>query len=89
MSELTDRLKAACNGHPSAKIAWPHNLLHDAIRELDRKDDLIKELVDLVDTALNVVHLSATASVYGDLVDQSNVVISKVNQETIGLEVEE
>jgi hypothetical protein len=28
--ELVARLRAACIGHPDAKIAWPHRLLHDA-----------------------------------------------------------
>lgn len=28
--EMVTRLKAACNGHPTASIAWPHRLLHEA-----------------------------------------------------------
>ena len=32
---LIDRLKAACDGHPAAKVAWPHRLLHDAIEALE------------------------------------------------------
>jgi hypothetical protein len=31
MSEIKERLKDACNGHPNAIIPWPHRLLHDAI----------------------------------------------------------
>lgn len=31
MSEpLEKRLRAACVGHPYAKISWPHGLLHEA-----------------------------------------------------------
>jgi hypothetical protein len=34
--DIVERLKAACVGHPHAKIAWPHRLLHDAIAEIER-----------------------------------------------------
>lgn len=34
--DVLARLKAACVGHPNAKIAWPHRLLHDAIAEIER-----------------------------------------------------
>lgn len=27
---LVERLRAACTGHPFAKIEWPHRLLHEA-----------------------------------------------------------
>ena len=30
MSDLVERLRGACNGHPHAKIAWPHRILHEA-----------------------------------------------------------
>jgi hypothetical protein len=33
-ADIVERLKAACVGHPHAKIAWPHRLLHDAIAEI-------------------------------------------------------
>ena len=33
--DILDRLKAACVGHPHARIAWPHRLLHDAIEEIE------------------------------------------------------
>lgn len=35
MTDIIDRLKEACNGHPAAKIPWPHRLLHDAISEIE------------------------------------------------------
>lgn len=35
-ADVLERLKAACVGHPHAKIAWPHRLLHDAIAEIER-----------------------------------------------------
>ena len=37
---LTVRLRAVCNGHPCATIAWPHRILHeaaDAIADLTAK----------------------------------------------------
>jgi hypothetical protein len=34
--DILERLKSACNGHPHAKIAWPHYLLHDAMAEISK-----------------------------------------------------
>lgn len=42
--KIADELRAACSGHPHAKIAWPHRLLHRAADELDAKDKQIAEL---------------------------------------------
>lgn len=44
MAEIADELRKACSGHPHAKIAWPHRLLHRAADELDAKDKRIAEL---------------------------------------------
>lgn len=43
MDDLQTRLRAACNGHPAAKIPWPHRLLHEAADEIDRLNALVKE----------------------------------------------
>ena len=32
---LVVRLRYACNGHPYAKIPWPHRLLHEAADEIE------------------------------------------------------
>lgn len=34
--DMPARLRAACIGHPFAKIPWPHRLLHDAAMEIER-----------------------------------------------------
>lgn len=36
MTDIVERLEAHCNGHPNAKIPWPHRVLHDAISEIKR-----------------------------------------------------
>lgn len=36
MADIIERLNEACNGHPHAKIPWPHRLLHDARDEIER-----------------------------------------------------
>ena len=41
---IADELRKACDGHPHAKIAWPHRLLHKAAVALDAKDKRIAEL---------------------------------------------
>ena len=46
MSDLVERLRAACNGHPHAKIAWPHRILHEAA---DRIEALERERAALRD----------------------------------------
>ena len=43
MSDIVERLHEACNGHPHAKIAWPHRLLHDAVAEIERLRAEVKE----------------------------------------------
>lgn len=34
MADIVERLMFACNGHPAAKIEWPHRVLHDAADEI-------------------------------------------------------
>ena len=42
-SALSLRLRQACNGHPYAKIPWPHRLLHEAADEIERLQTAISE----------------------------------------------
>lgn len=42
-SALSLRLRQACNGHPHAKIPWPHRLLHEAADEIERLQTAINE----------------------------------------------
>lgn len=35
--EVVKRLRAACNGHPAAKIPWPHRLLHEAADLIEKQ----------------------------------------------------
>ena len=35
MMQLVVRLREACNGHPHAKIPWPHRILHEAADEIE------------------------------------------------------
>jgi hypothetical protein len=50
MSDIKDRLLAACNGHPNAGIPWPHRLLHDAI---DRIAELEKAATEVVECGVD------------------------------------
>ena len=34
--DVAARLRAACVGHPAAKISWPHRLLHEGADEIER-----------------------------------------------------
>lgn len=43
-ADIIKRLELSCDGHPFAKIAWPHRLLHDAISLIKKK---IEEATDL------------------------------------------
>ena len=36
MNDLLDRLRANCKGYPTAKVPWPHRLLHEAANEIER-----------------------------------------------------
>lgn len=42
--ELIERVRAACNGHPHAKIAWPHRILHEAADALSSQAAEIEKL---------------------------------------------
>ena len=45
VEELCKRLEDACTGHPHAKIAWPHRLLHEAaarIRALTAENEALR-----------------------------------------------
>lgn len=35
-NDIVERLKAHCNGHPHAKVPWPHRILHEAADEIER-----------------------------------------------------
>jgi hypothetical protein len=35
MSDIVERLRQACNGHPAAKIPWPHRVLHEAAATIE------------------------------------------------------
>jgi hypothetical protein len=53
-ADVVERLKAACIGHPNAKIAWPHRILHDASALIERliaeRDALKQALIPSVAT---------------------------------------
>lgn len=44
--DIVDRINDACVGHPAAKIAWPHRLLHDARDEIVRLRAELSEMED-------------------------------------------
>ena len=50
MSDIRERLRRLCNGHPYAKVPWPHRELHEAV-------DIIDKLVE----ALENCHAGYTA----------------------------
>lgn len=45
MTDILDRLKEACNGHPHAKIEWPHRVLHAAIAEITTLRERVTNLL--------------------------------------------
>lgn len=36
MTDIVEKLGEASKGHPAAKIAWPHRILHESADEIDR-----------------------------------------------------
>ena len=63
MSDIKDRLLAACNGHPTAAIPWPHRLLHDAIDQIEAQQARIEALTKAVDSFTALINESG--GVYG------------------------
>ena len=46
MSDIKEKLLAACKGHPAAEIPWPHRLLHDAVEHIESQQARIEALED-------------------------------------------
>ncbi len=36
MTDIVERLRESCVGHPTANIPWPHRLFHEAANEIER-----------------------------------------------------
>lgn len=50
MTDIKERLRAKCVGHPLTTIPWPHRLLHDALAEIERLENAIKVQTNAVNT---------------------------------------
>ena len=46
---LVERLRKACNGHPHAKIAWPHRVLHEAADRIEALEQAVDAFADICD----------------------------------------
>ncbi len=55
MPPLKDRLLVFCDGHPFARIPWPHRILHETIATLKEKDRIINILIQERDLQSAVV----------------------------------
>ena len=42
MTDIVERLRASCVGHPIAEVPWPHRILHEAADEIARLRDAIE-----------------------------------------------
>lgn len=65
---LVARLREACDGHPHAKIEWPHRILHEAADEIERlqadKAELLAALKFVANGQDATVHSFAKRAVY-------------------------
>src|SRR5690554_2559701 len=50
-SEVVARVRAACVGHPYAKIEWPHRLLHEAADHIEALTKRVGELEGALEKA--------------------------------------
>lgn len=53
--EVVDALRAACVGHPAAKIPWPHRLLHDSADLITAQAERIAELKEISGTTTDML----------------------------------
>lgn len=58
-NDIVALLQAACVGHPSARIPWPHRLLHDAIAEIGRLRSIVR--INLLRHVPGATHASIDA----------------------------
>jgi len=42
MNAVAAKLRAACDGHPHATIAWPHRILHEGADEIERLENVLR-----------------------------------------------
>lgn len=55
MDDIVERLRAACVGHPNARIPWPHRMLHEAADTIDRQREEIGRLCERMTQAAHDV----------------------------------
>jgi len=66
VEELCKRLEDACTGHPHAKIAWPHRLLHEAaarIRALTAENEAMRRERDEARESLHLANGTADLAI--------------------------
>jgi len=44
MTDLVERIRGACDGHPHAKIEWPHRILHEAADRIEALEAALREI---------------------------------------------
>jgi len=78
MTDIVERLKDKCNGHPFTKILWPHNLLHDAIAEIERLRTIETASMSLRDAAEAVGEIYAKNTSMWDRLNESIILYDNV-----------
>ncbi len=71
MSDLVERLRAACVGRP-AKIAWPHRILHEAADEIEKCWGNINTKADWIEATIN--DMSSTDASLSALQEQNKAI---------------
>jgi hypothetical protein len=68
-SELVARLMKACNGHPYAKITWPHTILHEAKDRLEALQARVDALEAAALALVEAWHLNENGQIDGELIE--------------------
>lgn len=69
-ADLVARLLEACNGHPHAKIPWPHRLLHEAVDAIRKMHAEIADYQELFEASKDVLAKQReVAGTFADLQD--------------------
>jgi hypothetical protein len=72
VEELRAELRAACEGHPHAKIPWPHRLLHkadEALEAIEAELDGWRKIVGDIAALVPLPSVIKATGTTGDLID--------------------
>lgn len=74
---IAARLRAACNGHPDAKVPWPHRVLHEGADTIDELVAALKDVLPILEAVKFTVGLRGNQL---DRMKRAHAAVAKATQ---------